>query len=236
MFIHEAAEKALKELGVPTHVSVLHRHIVNMEYYTFGAKAPENALAIQLSRRSNNVDIGHSSPEKRFYRAAPATYGLIEWLDTGVEQTRDAQRSDEFEGDLHGIIQGEQESTTKEQLILARVGQGQFRKGVLALWNNRCGVTGTRFAIRASHIKPWRDCSDRERLDANNGLPLVATLDALFDAHLISFDADGRIMLSSHLPEHECTFLGIASDMRLRAKPNLETEKYLQTHREYLIV
>ncbi|QGQ27026.1 HNH endonuclease [Gimesia benthica] len=140
---------------------------------------------MELSRRSNNVDIVHSSLGKRFYRAAPATYGLIEWLDTSEEQTGDSQLSVEFEGDVRGILQGEPTSTTKEQLILARVGQGQFRKGVLALWNDRCAVTGTTFAVRASHIKPWRDCSDDERIDPNNGLPLVATLDALFDSYLI---------------------------------------------------
>lgn len=235
MFIHEAAEKALKERGVPTHVSALHRYIVDKGYYRFGAKDPVNALAIQLSRRSNNVDIGHSSPEKRFYRAAPATYGLIEWLKASTEQAGDSRLSVEFEGDVRGILQGEQTSTTKEQLVLARVGQGQFRKGVLTLWNDRCAVTGTTFAVRASHIKPWRDCSDDERLDPNNGLPLVATLDALFDSYLISFDTDGRIILSSQLPEYERTFLGISSDMRFRTKPTIDTEQYLQMHRERLI-
>ncbi|WP_245431366.1 HNH endonuclease signature motif containing protein, partial [Rhodoplanes roseus] len=33
--------------------------------------------------------------------------------------------------------------------------------------------------LRASHIKPWRDASDQERLDPRNGLLLSATLDAL---------------------------------------------------------
>ena len=235
MYIHEAAEKALEELGVPTHVSALLRHIVDKGYYDFGAQSPENALAIQLSRKSNNVDIGHSSPEKRFYRAAPATYGLIEWLDVKNEQTGDSQRSAEFEDDVHGILQGKQAPTTKEQLVLARVGQGQFRKVVLELWNERCAVTGTRFAVRASHIKPWRDCSDVERLDANNGLPLVATLDALFDSYLISFNTEGRIMLSSHLSAHEWTLLGVASDMLLRMKPTIETEQYLKKHREHML-
>lgn len=235
MFIYEAAEKALREKGVPTHVSALCRHIVDKGYYTFGAQEPENALAIQLSRRSSNVDIGYSSPDKRFYRASPATYGLIEWLETGDEFKDGSDRSSGLDDDVSRILGGEQTPTEKQQLVLARVGQGQFRSGVLSLWNNRCSVTGTRFAIRASHIKPWRDCSDAERLDANNGLPLVATLDALFDSHLISFNADGQIILSNNLPEHEQTALGIASDMRLLAKPTQETERYLQMHREFLL-
>ncbi|WP_167547166.1 HNH endonuclease [Stieleria maiorica] len=182
-----------------------------------------------------HVDIGHSSPDKRFYRASPATYGLIEWLETGNELKGNSDRSSELDDDVSEILGGEQTPTEKEQLVLARVGQGQFRSGVLLLWSNRCAVTGTRFAVRASHIKPWRDCSDAERLDPNNGLPLVATLDALFDSHLISFNTNGEIMLSNSLPEHEQTALGIATDMRLLTKPTLETERYLQMHREFLL-
>ena len=124
MFIHEAAVKAQKESGSPTHVSALYRQIADKGYFTFGAQDPENALAIQLSRRSNNVDIGYSSPEKRFYRAAPATYGLIEWLELRAEKTGDSQRSAEFDGDIRGILQGEKAPTTKEHLVLARIGQG----------------------------------------------------------------------------------------------------------------
>lgn len=47
MFIHEAAHKALLEIGRPTHVSELFRYINDRGYYTFGAKEPENALAIR---------------------------------------------------------------------------------------------------------------------------------------------------------------------------------------------
>jgi putative restriction endonuclease len=56
--------------------------------------------------------------------------------------------------------------TKKEALINARVGQGKFRSQVLLLWKNKCCVTGstTIDAIRASHIKPWRDSTDEERL------------------------------------------------------------------------
>ena len=67
------------------------------------------------------------------------------------------------------------ESTTKETLINARVGQGPFREHVLQLWGKCCAVTRslTLEAIRASHIKPWRQSTDEERLDPHNGLPLA---------------------------------------------------------------
>jgi hypothetical protein len=56
-------------------------------------------------------------------------------------------------------------------------------------WEKRCTVTccATLETIRASHIKPWWMATNEERLDPGNGLPLVATVDTLFDAGLITF-------------------------------------------------
>src|SRR5690606_24476070 len=46
-----------------------------------------------------------------------------------------------------------------------------------------------------SHIKPWKDATNGERTDPNNGLVLSPLYDKLFDKHMISFDEDGKIML-----------------------------------------
>jgi len=78
--IHEAAEKALQELGQPTHVKDLRLAIESRGYFTFGAKDPERALGVQLDRHSKGVQISHAASPQVFYRAAPATYGLLEWL------------------------------------------------------------------------------------------------------------------------------------------------------------
>lgn len=121
--------------------------------------------------------------------------------------------------------------TIKEQLVDARIGQGTFRVKVLALWDNKCAVTGstTLKAIRASHIKPWRDGNDVERLDPMNGLPLVANLDALFDVGLISFHRDGRLMISPTLSDTEATLFGLAGKS-LRLPLRAETKAYLEFH------
>ena len=61
--------------------------------------------------------------------------------------------------------------TQKENLILCRIGQGNFRNKLIKLWG-KCSVTGfreTSFLI-ASHIKPWKDSEPNERLDEFNGL------------------------------------------------------------------
>jgi hypothetical protein len=226
----------LAELGDPAHVRQIHDLIVSKGYYSFGAKSPCNALAIQLSRKSINVEIEYSTPDKPFYRAAPATYGLTEWVERSTISA-DNFPPEEVEEDVRSIVGFDSSmGTTKEQLILARIGQGVFRKSVLSKWNYRCAVTGSSLAVRASHIKPWRTCNDNERLDPNNGLPLVATLDALFDSQLITFKPSGVIQMSERIPTFERRCLGITADMKLRREPTPEMQAYLESHRESLIV
>ncbi|MEZ5459241.1 MAG: HNH endonuclease signature motif containing protein [Steroidobacteraceae bacterium] len=48
----------------------------------------------------------------------------------------------------------------------------------------------------ASHAKPWRDSSNDERLDGENGLLLTPTVDHLFDRGFISFEGNGRVIVS----------------------------------------
>ncbi len=134
--------------------------------------------------------------------------------------------------DIKSILNKGIDTTTKETLTNARVGQGEFRAKVLANWGSRCCVTGsaTLDAIRASHIKPWRDSSDYERLDPNNGLPLVATIDALFDSGLISFASDGELLISNRLNAQEKKLLGLHG-LRFIRQPSKKTHDYLAHHR-----
>lgn len=85
----------------------------------------------------------------------------------------------------------------KEALILARRGQGLFRRRVGEV-ETRCRVTGVDRPdhLRASHCKPWRDCDNAERLDGDNGLMLTPSIDHLFDRGFISFEGDGRLLVS----------------------------------------
>ncbi|XAM00940.1 HNH endonuclease signature motif containing protein [Phycisphaeraceae bacterium D3-23] len=127
--------------------------------------------------------------------------------------------------------------TTKDALAKARIGQGVFRANVLDMWDSKCCVTGicTPDAIRASHIKPWRNSTDSERLDPLNGLPLVATLDALFDSGLITFSDDGQLLISPLLPPADVNLLGLAG-LRLRDAPNTSTQQFLTYHRDTIFV
>jgi hypothetical protein len=92
------------------------------------------------------------------------------------------------------------QDTEKSQLILARRGQGLFRRR-LELIESGCRLTGVsdRAHLRASHIKPWRDSTNQERLDGNNGLLLAPHADHLFDRGFISFEDNGKLLVSPQL-------------------------------------
>jgi predicted restriction endonuclease len=65
-------------------------------------------------------------------------------------------------------------------------------------WGGRCPMTGITDSalLRASHIVPWSECSDDQRLDVHNGLLLSALWDAAFDKGLVSFSDDGMPVAS----------------------------------------
>ena len=138
-----------------------------------------------------------------------------------------------LQADLRALLRGKGlTATERDALVSARIGQGAFRTAVLARWEGRCAVTGcgTLEAIRASHIKPWRLATNEERLDPENGLPLVATLDALFDAGLIAFASDGAMVVSERLPAEDREKLQ-RHGCRLRRRPDAPVAAHLAEHR-----
>lgn len=123
--------------------------------------------------------------------------------------------------------------TTRKTLIDARLGQGVFRSSLLSLWADKCAVTkcATKVLLRASHIKPWRDCDNRERLDRYNGLLLNPVLDAAFDRGLISFSDTGGILFSCVFSLKEQELLGLHSRLKLICVFD-ENKRYLAFHRK----
>lgn len=148
-------------------------------------------------------------------------------VGTAQNKTTEAEIDDEISRDVP--------ITMRQALVKARVGQGIFRDQVLELWSYQCAVTGcgVQEALRASHIKPWSESSDRERLDCYNGLPLLATLDSLFDKHLIGFDPNGKMLISADLSREERRIL-LPPQRRLVRKPDKRTARLLKVHAEQL--
>lgn len=128
------------------------------------------------------------------------------------------------------------DATTRETLTAARLGQGLFRRRLVEMWGS-CSVTGCNVleALRASHIKPWRDCDNRERLDHHNGLLLLGTLDCLFDTGLITFEADGVLRPSRQLTKPQQQSVSLHPGMRLRRVDEAHLP-YLAWHRGHVFL
>lgn len=98
------------------------------------------------------------------------------------------------------LAKGIQGDLEKVQITKARRGQGIFRTNV-RLVEKACRLTGVNNIkhLRASHIKPWKDASDAEKIDGNNGLLLSPHVDHLFDRGFITFKDSGDLVVSKEL-------------------------------------
>jgi len=120
----------------------------------------------------------------------------------------------------------------KETVIKARIGQGLFRNYLKDYWK-KCSVSGcdNLNILIASHIKPWSECDIKEAIDPYNGLLLAPNLDKLFDLGLISFDDNGKILISSKLSPNNMMSLAVNNVMRL-CKIDDKHKRYIAYHRE----
>jgi len=122
--------------------------------------------------------------------------------------------------------------TERQGLVTSRVGQGAYRKRIIHRWEYKCAVTGfdNLNILIASHIVPWAESTDIERLDVDNGLLLSPTYDALFDQHYISFENNGKIILSDSIEMQAYEKIGLTG---LEKIPNLSQYNlnYLDRHR-----
>jgi hypothetical protein len=141
---------------------------------------------------------------------------------------------DKIDDELADIMKVSQDTsidvTEKETLIKARRGQGKFRKNVESI-ESKCRLTQIKdvsFLI-ASHIKPWRAATNKERIDGNNGLLLSPHVDRLFDKGFISFEDSGELIVSKKLPTN------VKKEWFINAGNygsfNANQRKYLQYHR-----
>jgi len=150
------------------------------------------------------------------------------------------QAVDNYETELKSalaLIPPSAKGTEVERMVRQRIGQNAYRKAMLDYWGNACAVTGLQMpgVLRASHAKPWAECeTDAERLDVYNGFLLTANLDALFDRYLISFDQDGKIIISEVISPTSRELLSIHQDLKLRWISEGH-RYYLNFHRKRLI-
>lgn len=169
----------------------------------------------------------------------PTEAALARWLHrtAALAQALPDQAMTAFDAQVQAALAELEPAAAKntevQRLVRQRVGQQAFRHAMLDYWGGACAVTGVALpqALRASHAKAWALCAtDAERLDVYNGFLLSANLDALFDAYLASFQADGVLVVSPAVPAVALAQLGIAPGLRLRWLDDRH-RPYLEFHR-----
>lgn len=125
--------------------------------------------------------------------------------------------------------------TEKEHLVKVRIGHSNFKEGLIRRECKcmLCGVTDKRFLI-ASHIKPWSQSDNKERLDLDNGFLFCPNHDALFDKGFITFDAEGKIIISEQIDESTKALFNIREGIQI--KVNNGQRNYLKWHRNHVFV
>jgi len=161
---------------------------------------------------------------RRSYVPCKLPKSISKELEDGFSNSKDSSRKLTEK-------QGFSETTTTLAYQLVRTTQNKFREQLISKWG-QCQVTGFKNPkiLRASHIVPWAESNSTERQDINNGLLLVTHLDQLFDSYLISFDNQGKILISKALIAKDQSILGLSKDMGLES-PSAEMQNYLKRHR-----
>lgn len=128
--------------------------------------------------------------------------------------------------------------TEKLALVSSRRGQGRYRKDLMMI-ESSCRVTRVNRArhLVASHTKPWRDCSNEERLDPENGFMLTPNVDHLFDKGFISFENNGSLIISPVNHTETINRMGISTDKLTNVGSFTSGQKhYLDFHRECILL
>jgi putative restriction endonuclease len=128
---------------------------------------------------------------------------------------------------------GDLPNTTRTALIKARVGQGLFKERVGRI-ERACRITfvDNPAHLIGSHIKPWRECTNDERLEGANGLLLTPSADHLFDRGFISFDDNGDLLVSRVADVRSLKRMGVNPDSPPRPQSfNGDQRHYLAFHR-----
>jgi HNH endonuclease len=122
-------------------------------------------------------------------------------------------------------------------IVLARRGQGLFKQRVMQI-EHACRITGvTREEhLRASHCKPWRDATNDERLDGENGLLLTPSADHLFDRGFIGFDDNGDVLISPVAHADSLARMGLSSRVVNVGGFSDGQRRYLEFHRENVLL
>jgi len=128
--------------------------------------------------------------------------------------------------------------TDRLALVRARRGQGVFKERVREI-ETRCRITGVRNPVHliASHCKPWRDATDDERLNGENGLLLTPSIDHLFDRGFIGFENNGQLIISPVAHRPSLHRMGIDTEKTINVGTfTFGQREFLAFHRDEILL
>ena len=149
----------------------------------------------------------------------PVAIGLVEWEEHELQRVSQDKELSE---------------TTRKAIVMARRGQGLFKQNVLKI-ETSCRITKVDKIehLRASHCKPWRDSTNVERLDGENGLLLTPSVDHLFDRGFISFEDNGDVLVSPVAHRESLRRMGVNPESHTNVGSFSDGQKgFLEFHRE----
>src|SRR6266478_9158808 len=128
--------------------------------------------------------------------------------------------------------------TERLAIIRARNGQGLFKDRVSKI-ESRCRITGVENPVHlvASHCKPWRDSSNEERLNGENGLLLTPSIDHLFDRGFVGFEDSGNLIISPVAHKPSLRRMGVETDRLINVGSFTAGQKqFLDFHRNDVLL
>ena len=207
----EAIKKVLEDNGGIATWEIIYNEIE--KYYPEAKKSKEWSAGIRgvLYREIKN--------DKSFKKIDEGTYSLADY-------------------DINKLVLSPKDLiTTKDVLTAIRIGQSEFRKKLIASLK-KCPITGIDDIriLTASHIKPWTQSTNPERLDMRNGFLFSPTFDRLFDRGLISFSDSKVLLVSDSFSESNLLKLNLSRKQIITDLPITGREEYLEYHRNKIFI
>jgi hypothetical protein len=165
--------------------------------------------------------------------AAIAAVQVDEPMQTGDDLDYWEHRIEETIQDDRTLV-----ATEKEAIIRSRRGQGLFKDRVMQI-EDRCRITRVSNPVHlvASHCKPWRDSSNEERLEGENGLLLTPSIDHLFDRGFIGFEGNGNLIISPVAHRPSLQRMGVETQHTITVGVFSEGQRhFLEYHRDMVLL
>jgi putative restriction endonuclease len=128
--------------------------------------------------------------------------------------------------------------TERLAIIRARKGHGLFKERVAKI-ESKCRIAGVENPVHlvASHCKPWRDATNEEEFNGENGLLLTPSIDHLFDRGFIGFENNGGLIISPVAHRPSLQRMGIDTPTAINVGVFTHGQKqFLDFHRQAVLL